>query len=1038
MQTLLNSLTENTNDNQLNVADQAVTNHVKAVIKSTTSQDLSEEELDEILRYADDIGKLELEFRDVATSRDVLLRVMDKIFHQKKLAFFAKVAPLEAKIQQAAAKLLKLSGNKDPQELYKFMLNDNGSYIRRIGSTYWKKYYELYDKTTDETGAPLQFRTVENMDEASDEDIQYNIDLALAKRELAEWTGYQTITRKGNLKSGLNKKVADWFVKKRDKYEVWVPLGKNQGEWRKRKGVSERKYEEFKTKYFSRNKRYTSVIYKDGIPTGATVERRRDFLKPIVNGKVIIEFKDTNTDGTLLLDERYDKLMRPETALEEAQLEFYNVYTEIYEKMLDLIPIGQRNGMLGKIPRVANKLLMNIDQKKDITTKLFTKFSNGLSDFFTSTTEQRAVLTDENGDLVNQLPVYYTGSLKNEKKLKEIEDKINALQEQYKKGMNPDKYKKQIDILKGERKALRSRPSAKELDLDLGTNLIKFVQMATNFATMSEAEDTLNSMVKVIEQRKYNHSSQNTVLGKISNGIFKKEAVIKGEDSNVLARAKAFMSMIFYDEERINKTTLEKMADGVLQYTSLAYVGLNPFGSFYNYAFARVSNYIEVFGGNRFYSRKSYLRAEKEYNKYATGGFLNRLSTATKSLKRTSIYDPELPYNKYEAMVDFFYMMDENADLREQSAEFGKKSWFSRAMNFAYILQDIGEYNVQTKVGMAILMDQFIMNQETGEILSLYDAYSFDNKTQGLVMKKGFDTLVDKEGNNLKDKNGNDIAYDATYRANLRAEIRNVNKQIHGNYAKDDRMKIQAHTLGKFAAQFHKWVAPAINARWQREYYDENLGWMEGRYLSFMRYVKDVFYQINQGNLNFTSYNDKFKERYGFKGDGSQNDQKVMNRLQGFYRTTAELTVIGLVVMIKSLIEASLDSDDEEDELTGIQKKYRNILMYNVDRLDKDLLLFMPFAPTGAKQIMQLFKSPLASTRTLGEMGEAFEFTIMHPIAYLGSTEEEFLNNKDYVYQRGTRKGQYKLYKNWADIVPILYTIKKWQDFDQMSNFFIK
>ena len=43
-------------------------------------------------------------------------------------------------------------------------------------------------------------------------------------------------------------------------------------------------------------------------------------------------------------------------------------------------------------------------------------------------------------------------------------------------------------------------------------------------------------------------------------------------------------------------------------------------------------------------------------------------------------------------------------------------------------------------------------------------------------------------------------------------------------------MVIQAHTIGQLAAQFHKWIAPAVRARFRAEYFDENLGYLEGRY----------------------------------------------------------------------------------------------------------------------------------------------------------------------------------------------------------------
>ena len=67
-----------------------------------------------------------------------------------------------------------------------------------------------------------------------------------------------------------------------------------------------------------------------------------------------------------------------------------------------------------------------------------------------------------------------------------------------------------------------------------------------------------------------------------------------------------------------------------------------------------------------------------------------------------------------------------------------------------------------------------------------------------------------------------------------------MNKQVHGNYAREDRMVIQNNFLGILIAQFHKWVMPAFRARFQHQYYDQNLGWLEGRYLSFYKFIKYI------------------------------------------------------------------------------------------------------------------------------------------------------------------------------------------------------
>jgi hypothetical protein len=134
-----------------------------------------------------------------------------------------------------------------------------------------------------------------------------------------------------------------------------------------------------------------------------------------------------------------------------------------------------------------------------------------------------------------------------------------------------------------------------------------------------------------------------------------------------------------------------------------------------------------------------------------------------------------------------------------------------------------------------------------------------------------------------------------------------------------------------------------------------------------------------------------------------------------------------------SSIFSAMFSDDDDD--TEFESRMENFLRYQADRTYKELILFTPL---GSQQIYQMFKSPIAATRTLGEFGEALSLSVTTPLAYLIKGEEEFYLDKDYVYQRGVRKGELKLYKNWEDVIPILYSIKKWEDFNNLTNFYIK
>ena len=85
-----------------------------------------------------------------------------------------------------------------------------------------------------------------------------------------------------------------------------------------------------------------------------------------------------------------------------------------------------------------------------------------------------------------------------------------------------------------------------------------------------------------------------------------------------------------------------------------------------------------------------------------------------------------------------------------------------------------------------------------------------------------------------------------------------------------------------------------------------------------------------------------------------------------------------------------------------------------------------------------MVKSPIASTRTMGELTQALYSTIETPYQYFTSSNNEFWSNSSVVYQRGSRSGSLKWAKEWQDAIPILYSIKKWESYNDMKNFFIK
>lgn len=1041
LQTQLNNLGVS-NSKQEGLINEAITNYVKAQIKSwSTRDDLTDDALTDLMKHARDIDYMELGTGDMATSRDTILAVMDKIYKTKKQELLDNVETRNRTIAGLASRLQKLSPDKDPQKMYDFMLEFNeegeftGRYVQRLGRQYYKKQQELRDKLYDENGNALEYRDVSEAATAKKEDLEFNIKLAKAKSEYAAFWAAERVGLDDKLMDGDFHKYTDEFKAERAKYQYYVPVN-GKPVWRRKAGVSDRAYQVYLAKYFNEVEYTYAKKDQNGNFTGAIV-RESVFHAAKPQYRVANDYNLRT--GERMISDKYEKIMNPSDALGQTQKEFYLAYQEIYEnQLLSKLPMGYRSQMLGNVPVVKGKLFQDIKAKPNIVGKLWSKATRSVKNLVSETAEQRGIVLDEEGNLIDQLPIFYTGRARTDEELAAINAEIDALEDSRKKGLiTRDAYDNQMPILRGRLATIQARPSKGEINKDMGTALMRFSSMAEHYEVMSTVEDTFKAFIKVLEQRSYQPADPGVTLGKWAKGKFIPKGKKGGAESNVVKRAKKWMSMVYYDNDRITKGFLEKVTDGIMEYSSLSYVAFNPFGNFNNYALGRINNTIEALG-QRFFSGSAYARAEFEFNKRALPDLVVRLGAVAKKPFNKSDYDPEEASSKYEALVDLFRMMDSKSDIRE--SQFGpepiSKSWFRKAADFGYVLQDMAEYNVQTKIGMAILIDTMIMNKATGDIISMYDAFEFDSETKQAKLKDGYDTIVTLDRKNVDDEGKlkviKEVPYTNDFRYQLRNKIREVNKQIHGNYAKDDRMVIQSYAVGRLAAQFHKWVAPAIKARFRREYFDENLGWMEGRYRAFWKFLAFSSKKLATLQFQYGKHTEQFLEEYGYTGDGSQRDQRARDKLFGAYRTLGEIGIIMVTIALNGILAAMFADDDDDTEF---EKRMENFMRYQADRTYKELILFTPL---GAQQIYQMFKSPIASTRTLGEFGEALSLSVMTPLAYLVEGKEDFYLDSDYVYQRGTRKGEIKLYKNWADVVPVLYSIKKYNEFLNLTNFYIK
>lgn len=222
-------------------------------------------------------------------------------------------------------------------------------------------------------------------------------------------------------------------------------------------------------------------------------------------------------------------------------------------------------------------------------------------------------------------------------------------------------------------------------------------------------------------------------------------------------------------------------------------------------------------------------------------------------------------------------------------------------------------------------------------------------------------------------------------------------------------------------------MVPAIKARLRPEYFDENLGWMEGRYRSMWSFIAYVFKHIKDVD---TQVHKRFIE--SIKGPKIKGEMKMLN----VYRTSAEIALTITVHLMSTILQSLFDDDDDtEKSLTRI--KAENALLYQADRAKKEMVMFLPW-PSGLYQVYQMVKTPIASTRTLGELAEAIDASGTWSYGKFFLSDKEFRTNSEYTYQRGWKKGQTKVTKQWWDAIPILYSIQRWQSFANQKDFHIK
>ena len=988
-------------NNAGDIMNQSYFNYVKNLVKSKTrisEQFTDEQALDDaltsMLTVAKDIGIGAYNFDDIGSTATSVKKgetvkvknekglieeiplVQDRLLPLVKIIYFQQIekrnnviTAFEEKMKEEgnllveAMKAAGLSVN-DPEEIYKFMLDEdsdgnlNGRYVKNIGPQFFKEYYEAKKRASNDEGNLLKYHDVSRVD-LSPELAMENLEI-FKKRDAFDKFKRPEVTVDGRAVDGEYYKYTDEFKQERSKYQTWDGYS-----WVKKSGVTDEAYAQFKAKYFELNVPFTKKVFKNGAFTGATIQEKGDFVK-----RDYVEIREVTGSGKDMRNDKYIKIISDTSALGQARKRFYDTYVDQMENnLLKKLPTDVYFKMLGKVGRMERNIMKDaLKRPAEIGNVMLKTATNSLN--FEREVYAKTAIENEGGELIASPPIFFVSDLKNLKKIDSLNERITELDKDYAdKKISFKKYQEDKSKLKGILKAEESKVQADKLEFDLVKNIIGFASMAENYYQLEVVEDTLNAIGKVMENRKY--VPTNVGVSKILKSGDVVDWTEKGK-SYTEKRFKKWMEMTFYDDKGHEKSVMDKVTDKLLNATSLTFVGFNIFGNINNVIMGTINNAIETAGG-QFYKRRAMVRANKEFAK-ATQGFLEGIGS-----KDEGYYTKKKAFSKFEALVNEYRVV-----RRFESGE-GRPDvdW----MSFAYLLQEGGEYMVQSKTGVAILMSTMVKNSKTGEEMSLYDAYDFNEQTGKLSLKDGFEVQED-------------------FKANTTLKVYDVNRYIHGNYSYTERTVIQQYWWGKLAMQFHKWVVPAFQARFRAGYDNETLGFVEGRYRTLWAFGSHVF--KTKGSI--------------IDRVNSAKEELTEAQVSNMYKVLAELGFYLASFAMYHIIDGMAADTDEDDILT---KRLLNAMKYQASKQQSELRTFV--MPT---EYVRLLTSPIASSRSLREYGEVIEATANLGLYGLGLAPE-----KDVIYQRTSRKGEFKIGKEFGDAVPLIYTINRWKAYDNVDEF---
>lgn len=449
---------------------------------------------------------------------------------------------------------------------------------------------------------------------------------------------------------------------------------------------------------------------------------------------------------------------------------------------------------------------------------------------------------------------------------------------------------------------------ADEVSLDLAKSVLMFSSMANRYHAMNEMNAEISLFKTIIGEREVveKDSKGKPILDAFAKKLGYEEYIKSNGMSYSKLHLDAFIDMVVYGEmqkaeQLFEGVSLSKLTNTLTGFSAITSIAADLLKGIANNLQGNIQVIIEA-NSSEFFSLKNLGVGKKQLAAGLTG-VLGDFSKST-------------PTSLLGKIVDRYDPLQGNYKDMYGKNVTGTTAAKLMRTNTLFFNQHFGEYEIQVSSMLALMDNTIVIDNETGEEMTLFQAHE----------KYG-------AGKEIHEKTNFSLKRAEAFQNRMHA----LSKRLHGVYNEFDRGTAQRYSLGRLGIMYRKHLIPGYKRRFKKLGMDEELGtFTEGYYRTFWntfaRDLRDYKFNVIDNWSQYTPF-----EKAQIK------------------RVIAELTIILSLAAIATLLISAGDDDEE------LKKNFAyNFVLYEIIRMRSETSAYI--SPNDAYRVV---KSPSAMTSTL-------------------------------------------------------------------------